>query len=111
MASERAKDARLGHLLHRLLHVLQHALLPDRLLDLLLRLDVERICLEKLHLTLALETSGLLHRSELAKEIAEAGRVVLRRIGEFRVRLRTHELCKQSDERTSLLDAPCASLP
>lgn len=62
--------------------------MPDRLLDLLLRLDVERVGLEEGCLALALEARGLLHRLQLVQEFAEPGRVVLGGVGKIRVRLR-----------------------
>lgn len=64
--------------------------MPDRLFNLLLRLDVERVRLEERHLAFALEARGFLHRLELVQELPEPGRVVQSCVGEVGIRLFAH---------------------
>lgn len=70
-----------------MLHVLRDRLLPDRLLDLALRLDVERVAVQSLDLPLLLELRAVLPLARLPKELGEARGVVLRGGGEVRLRL------------------------
>ena len=65
-----------------MLHVLQHRLLPDRLLDLALRLDIERVRVQVLDLALAVELGAILALACLAQELGEARGVVLRGVRE-----------------------------
>lgn len=74
-----------------MLHVLHDCLLPDSLFDATLRLDIERICVERRNFALAGKLGILCAVSMLSQEFSEARRVGLCGRGYFRLCLNGRE--------------------
>jgi hypothetical protein len=80
-----------------MLHILHNRLLPNRFLDLTLRLDIERIHIQALDLLLLLDLCRVLPFLRLFEKFSEACGVVLGCGGEFWL-----GLCERGCERTGM---------
>lgn len=83
----RHPSKRLRRVLQRMLHVLHDRLLPDRLLDFALRLDVVWVRVQTRDLALLCHLRSVVPLARLAQQFHEARRVRLRGLCELRLRL------------------------
>ena len=65
----------LGTVLQGMFHILKHGLLPDRLFDLPLGFDIERVGFESGYLPLTFDFGVRLHLTELTEQLGESSRV------------------------------------